>query len=255
MKVTAFVGSAQKNHTYDASLQFLKKLQEIGNVEYEIVQLSDYDLKPCKGCKICTDKNEKLCPLKDDRDILIEKIERSDGIIFASPNYFFHESAFMKLFIDRLSFYSHRPAFFGKTFTSIVAQGFMGGKDIVKYFSFVGDRLGFNVVKGSVITTLEPMTEKGEKKIDKTLYKHSRRFYSQLIKKKYPSPNLFKLMIFRMYRTSARLMLNDEFRDYSYFKREGWFESDYYYPVRLNPMKKMIGKVFDITAMRMTANR
>jgi len=255
MKISAFVGSAQKNHTYDASLQFMKNLKKIGDVEYELVQLSDFDLKPCRGCKVCTDKNEKLCPLKDDRNILIEKIEESDGIVFASPNYFFHESAFMKLFIDRLSFYSHRPAFFGKTFTSIVTQGMMGGKDIVKYLSFVGDRLGFNVVKGSVLTTLEPMTEKGQRKIDTILDKHSKRFFSQLVKKEHPSPTLFKLMIFRMSRTSARLMLNDDYRDFSYFKKKGWFESDYYYPVRINPVKKMMGKIFDMTAVRMAANR
>ncbi len=255
MKVTAFVGSAQKNHTYDASVQFMENLQKKGGVDYEIVQLSDYDLKSCKGCKICMEKNEKSCPLKDDRDILIEKIEGSDGIVFASPNYFFHESALMKLLIDRLSFYSHRPAFFGKAFTCIVTQGMMGGKDIVKYLSFVGDRLGFNVVRGSVLTTLEPMTEKGQRKIDTALDKHSSKFFSQLVKKEYPSPTLFKLMIFRMSRTSARLILNDEYRDFSYFEREGWFESDYYYPVRMNPIKKMMGKIFDFAAVRMAASR
>jgi multimeric flavodoxin WrbA len=255
VKVTVFVGSARKNHTYRASEQFLNNLDIFGEVEYEIVRLSDYKLEPCIGCKSCMDKDEGSCPLKDDRNILIEKLMSSDGVVFASPNYLFHESALMKLFIERLSFFSHRPFFFGKTFTSIVSQGFMGGKDIVKYFSFVGERLGFNVVKGSCITTLEPMTEKGQKKIDKMLYKQSEKFYSKLVRKEYPSPTLFNLMIFRMSRTSMRLMLDDKFRDYRYFKKKGWFESDYYYSVRLNPIKKLMGKFFDILAVRMTANR
>lgn len=74
MKVTAFVGSARKKHTYDASEKFLKKLESYGDVETEIVRLSDFNLKVCRGCKLCCDKGEELCPLKDDRDILIQKM-------------------------------------------------------------------------------------------------------------------------------------------------------------------------------------
>ena len=255
MKVTAFIGSARKMHTYNASEQFLQKLQSLGNIEYEIVRLSDYNLETCKGCKSCTDKGEELCPLKDDRDILIEKMINSDGVIFASPNYFFQVSALMKLFLERLCFLSHRPCFFGKTFTSIVAQGMMGGKGIVKYFNFIGNRLGFNVVKGSCITTLEPMTEKRQKKIDKIIDKQSKRFYSTLIKKEYPAPTLFKLMIFRMSRTSIKLMLNENYKDYRYYKEKGWFESDYFYPVKLNPFKKLTGRFFDMIATRSVRSR
>lgn len=255
MKVTAFVGSARKKHTYNASEQFLQKLQSLGNIEYEIVRLSDYNLETCKGCKLCIEKGEEFCPLKDDRDKLIEKRINSDGVIFASPTYSFQVSALMKLFLDRLAFFGHRPCFFGKTFTSIVAQGFYGGKDIVKYLNFIGNALGFNVVKGSCITTLEPMTEKGQIKIDKIIDKQSKRFYSTLIKKEYPTPTLFKLTIFRMSRTSAKLMLNENFRDYTYYKEKGWFESDYYYPVKLNPLKKLNGNFFDMMATRSTRSR
>jgi multimeric flavodoxin WrbA len=75
----------------------------------------------------------------------------------------------MKIFLDRLGFVFHRPRFFGKTFTSIVAQGIYGGDKIVRYLDFVGNGLGFNTVKGSCITALEPMVEKEQRKIDRTL--------------------------------------------------------------------------------------
>jgi len=250
MKVTAFVGSPRKKHTYNAVEQFLKKLKSLGNIEYEIVQLSNYNLQICNGCKLCLDKGEELCPLKDDRDKLIEKIINSDGVIFASPNYSFQVSGLMKIFLDRLGFFFHRPCFFGKTFTSLVAQGVYGGKNIVKYFNFIGNGLGFNVVKGSYITTLEPMIEKRRIEIDKKIDIQSKNFYSKLIKKEYPSPSITKLMIFRMSRTSMRIMLNEDFRDYTYYKNNGWFQSDYFYPVRLNPLKKLIGKLFDTIATK-----
>lgn len=250
MKVTAFIGSPRKKHTHDATEKFLQKLQSLGDIEYEIIRLGDYNLETCRGCKLCLDKGEELCPLKDDRDILMEKIMKSDGIVFASPNYSFSVSALMKIFLDRFGYLFHRPRFFGKTFTGIVAQGIYGGKDIVKYFDFIGNGLGFNVVKGCCITTLEPITEEGRKKIDQIIDRQSQRFHAKLIKKEYPTPSLFKLMIFRSSRSSIKTMLDESFRDYTYFRENGWFESDYYYPVRLNPFKKIFGRLIDLTTVR-----
>ncbi len=159
-KVTAFVGSAHKRMTHSAVRQFLDDLQSLGDVESEIVTLSDYRLGTCRGCRLCFDSGEESCPLKDDRDVLIEKMMTSDGVIFASPNYSFHVSALIKIFLDRLGFAFHRPCFFGKTFTSIVTQGIYRGGEIVKYLDFVGSGLGFNTVKGTCFTAFDPMTEK-----------------------------------------------------------------------------------------------
>jgi multimeric flavodoxin WrbA len=254
-RVTAFVGSARKKSTYNAVRQFLDNLKSLGGVEYEIVALSDHRLGTCRGCKVCFEKGEEFCPLKDDRDVLIEKMMVSDGVVFASPNYSFQVSAIMKIFLDRLGFVFHRPRFFGKTFTSIVAQGIYGGNKIVKYLDFVGNGLGFNTVKGSCVTALEPMTEKEKQKIDRALAGQSRRFYERLVKPAYPVPTLFKLMAFRWGRTSIGLMLDDSSRDYTYFKDKGWFESDYYYPTRLGALKKAAGSLFDSIATRMTRNK
>ena len=254
MKVTAFVGSARKKHTYNATEQFLQNLQTYGDVEYEIVRLSEYDIKTCQGCKLCLDKEEALCPLDDDRDILIEKMNNSDGVIFASPNYSFQVSGIMKVFLDRLAFFLHRPKFFNKTYTSIVAQGIFGGKKIVKYLDRIGDGIGFNVVKGDCIKTLEPISKKQKNKNEKTIEKLSKSYYKELTKNRYPNPSIFKLMMFRMSRTSIQLSLNEDFKDYLYYKEKGWFESDYYYPVNLNIFKKMLGSIFDKIAVQMSKN-
>jgi multimeric flavodoxin WrbA len=165
MKVTAFVGSARKKHTYNATEQLMHNLQSLGDIEYEIVTLSDHRLEVCKGCVLCLNKGEELCPFKDDRDMLIDKMNNSDGIIFASPNYSFNISGRMKIFLDRLGYVFHRPRFFGKACTSLVVQGFYGGDKIIDYFNFIGKALGFNVVKGCCLNSLEPLTEKDQKKI------------------------------------------------------------------------------------------
>jgi multimeric flavodoxin WrbA len=245
MKVIAIIGSARKKHTYEATERLLKKLQLLGDVEYELVQLSDYSLGTCRGCKLCLDRGEELCNLKDDRNIILEKMENSDGVVFASPNYSFHVSALMKQFLDRLGFLFHRPRYFGKAFTGIVAQGVYGGSKIVKYFNFIGRALGFSVVKGICVTNLEPLSEKARIKNEQAIEKLSRRFYRQLMKKELSSPSLFDLFIFRMARTSMKLKQDDSFRDYNYYREKGWFQSDFYYPVSLSPVKKVMGNLFD----------
>jgi hypothetical protein len=174
----------------------------------------------------------------------------SDGVVLASPNYSFQVSAIMKIFLDRLGFAFHRPRFFGKTFTSIVVQGIYGGPKIVEYLDFVGDGLGFNVVKGSCVTSMEPITEKQKRTNDSALAAHSKRFHDRLSRPSYPVPTFFHLMMFRMVRTKIRLMLDETWRDYNYYRDKGWFEAEYFYPVRLSPLKKAAGSLFDYTASR-----
>jgi multimeric flavodoxin WrbA len=254
-KVTVFVGSARKKHTHDAASRFLGNLESLGGVKTEIVALSDYKLGTCRGCLACFNQGEEFCPLKDDRDVLIGKIISSDGVVFASPNYSFQVSAFMKIFLDRMGFIFHRPRFFGKTFTSIVAQGIYGGDKVVKYLDFCGFGLGFNTVMGGCVMSLEPMTEKQRRKTETILARLSRKFHAKLMKPAYPAPSLLKLLLFRMARTSMKLMLDGGARDYRYYADQGWFESDFYYPVRLNVLKKAAGALFDWFAARMAKRR
>ena len=251
-KVTVFVGSAHKGGaTTRAARQFLEGLEAFGDVCGEIVVLSDYSLGVCRGCKNCFERGEDRCPLKDDRDALIEKITASDGVAFASPNYSFQVSAITKMFLDRLGFLFHRPRFHGKTSTGIVVQGAFGGAKLVKYLGFVGGGMGFNVVKGSCVRTLEPMDENALARMKKTLAKHSRRFHTRLVRPACPRPSLLGLMVFRMSRMSMKLMLGEKQRDYIYYRDKGWFESDYYYPAHLGPFKKAAGALFDGAAALM----
>ena len=149
-KVIAFVGSAHKQNTHKAVVQFLNNLQALGDVEYEIITLSNYKLGACRGCRVCFEKGEEFCPLKDDRDVLMDKIAASDGVIFATPNYAFHMSGMMKTFLDRFGAAMHRPRYFGKAFTSIVTQGFMGGGDIIKNFDLAGRHPGLQHGEGQL---------------------------------------------------------------------------------------------------------
>jgi NAD(P)H-dependent FMN reductase len=253
--VTVFVGSARKKHTFEAVGRFLAHLQALGPVKPEIVMLSDYRLEPCRGCKLCFEDGEEACPLSDDRDILIEKMLASDGVVFASPSYMFQVSGLMKTFLDRLAFFGHRPRFFGKAFTNIVAQGLPFGGTIGKYLDLVGSCFGFNTVPGSRIVAREPMKEQDTRKMEKALVRQSKRFHEALVRQGHPAPSLPMLMGFRIGRTTMELELDERSRDYRYYQEKGWFESAYFYPVRLGPLKAAAGTLFDAIGARMARKR
>ena len=261
--VTAFVGSARKNGvTHRATRQFLDDLQSFGDVQSELVFLSEHHIGLCRGCKACFIRGEEFCPFHDDRDLLVEKMTRSDGVVLASPVYSFQVSAHTKAFLDRLGFAFHRPRFHGRACTSIVVEGLYGGRDVVKYLDFVGAGLGFNVVKGSRIlcrknpdTAHEPMLDEERRKMDQALARQARRFHEQLTGPPFPEPTMLQLFGFRMARTSMKLELADDRRDHAHYRDRGWFESDYYYPTKLGPLKRAAGAVFDRMAARSSKPR
>lgn len=244
--VVVIVGSPHRGGaTLTAARKFIDDLESLGDVSGEVLQLRDYDVGTCRGCKLCFDLGEDRCPLKDDRDAIIEKMMQADGVVFASPNYSWHVPGLMKVFFDRIAFALHRPQFHGKTATAIVVQGIAFGGKIRKYLDFLAGGLGFEVVRGSVSKTLEPMTDKAIRQMDENLAKQSRRFHKQLMMRGFPKPSLFKLMMFRMGRTGIKLNAPRDQRDWNYYRERGWFESDYYYPVQLGAGKRAAGAFFD----------
>ncbi len=253
-RVLALVGSGHRGGaTYTAARTFLDKLESFGDVQGEVVVLSDYNIGICRGCKACFNYGEERCPLKDDRDVLIQKMDDADAVVFASPNYSWQVSGLMKVFLDRIGFVFHRPRFHGKVATPIVVQGIMFGGRIRKYLQFMAGGLGFKVVKGSVIHTLEPMTDKALKQMDETLAEQAQRFHAQLLRPAYATPSLFALMMFRMSRTGLRLNAAQDERDWTYYRDQGWFESNFYYPTHLGPLKKALGALFDWAGAHMPA--
>jgi multimeric flavodoxin WrbA len=132
---------------------------------------------------------EEFCPLKDDRDLLLDKITASDGVIFATPNYNGQVSGIMKTFLDRFAFVCHRPGYFGKVSTSIVTYSFARGDQIVEYLDTLAMALGFNVVKGTCVNAIEPRSEKEQRKIDKARARQAQQFYAGLATPAYPAPS------------------------------------------------------------------
>lgn len=84
-------------------------------LEIERISLGQLDLNTCRGCRVCFDKGEEKCPLKDDVLSIRDKMILADGILAASPVYVEDVNGIMKNWIDRMAFNCHRPAFAGKS--------------------------------------------------------------------------------------------------------------------------------------------
>ncbi len=133
---------------------------------------------------------------------------------------------------------------------------------MVKYLGWVGYALGFNVVKGSRIvcrknpdTANEPMLDAECRTMEEVLARHGRRFHEMLTRSPFPEPTMLRLLGFRMARTSIRMEQAADRPDPTYYREHGWFESDYYYPTKLGPLKRAAGAAFDRIAARSSKAR
>ena len=94
-------------------------------------------------------------------------------------------------------------------------------------------------------TAHDPMLDAEREKMDEVLARHSRRFHAMLERSPYPEPTLLQLFGFRMARTAIRMEQPAGRPDPTYYRDRGWFESDYYYPTKLSPLKRAAGAAFD----------
>jgi multimeric flavodoxin WrbA/putative sterol carrier protein len=75
--------------------------------DVEEIFLAEKQIEFCMGCAACLEKGR--CWRKDDHAEIVKEVLGADGIILASPVYFGHVTAQMKVFLDRSLAYGHKP--------------------------------------------------------------------------------------------------------------------------------------------------
>lgn len=254
-KVLIINGSPRAGQTRRIVACFTDKLGT--DIECEIINLREKDISYCKGCALCLSRGEEFCPGKDDFASILAKMDEADAIVFATPIYSLDIPGLFKNFFDRLAFVYHRPRFFNKIFTSIITQGVYGGSRIDKYFKTTAGFWGGFYLPGEVFTltsgAYDPSQEWNDREkmtVDRRLTDLAARLEDELGKDKIYSPSLFRIFMFRLTRTSHKLN-GDQNKDRDHFQEMGWFSSDYFYPVGLNTLQKLVGVLADIIAKKM----
>jgi len=106
-KVLAVVGSARKKNTYMLTEAAIGPIRERKDIEVELIQLLDFDIKHCTGCDDYCEKTGE-CKTRDDMQKLYPKLREMDVLIIGSPTYFWNVSGSIKDFMDRcLPLYYH----------------------------------------------------------------------------------------------------------------------------------------------------
>ena len=88
--------------------------------------LNDLDIRPCQGCFRCA--GESYCVIDDDMQQIYPELVAADLVVFATPIYWWHMNAQMKLCIDRMTALladgDKLPALTGKHVVLVVAYSF-----------------------------------------------------------------------------------------------------------------------------------
>jgi multimeric flavodoxin WrbA len=102
MNIIAINGSprAKKANTYQILKSLLQGMEKIG-AKTKIINLSQLNIKYCKGCRSCLKNTSGNCVIKDDMFELLKKISKADLIIYGTPLHFFTMTGLIKNFIDR----------------------------------------------------------------------------------------------------------------------------------------------------------
>lgn len=107
MQILAIVGSPRpKGNTSCLVDLALEEATQLG-AQTEKLILSKYQVNPCLGHEKCGTFDS--CLRKDDTGWILDKMCRADGVILATPVYYYNVSAQMKAFIDRNYFlFTHK---------------------------------------------------------------------------------------------------------------------------------------------------
>jgi len=231
MKVLLINGSYRKKNTYNVLLQTAEILKT-RDIETEIVNLFDYDIKDCTGCDDpCILQNG--CDIQDDMQMIMQKILDSNGVVFGSPIYTGNVTSKFKAFADRTNEWFHKPKIAGKPVLFVVTTAVTGIKDTIHFLDQFATGLGAR--KGGSITRTGannniPVHENELAGILSLLFTDKKNY----------KPKINELLIFIVQKVHAHYSSGN---DKVFWEEKNWNDKYYYYDCRINFIKKAISRI------------
>ena len=99
--VMVVIGSPRRNGNSASLAKQVAAGAKNAGAKVETIFLQGLNIQPCTACDACRKKLKKECIINDDMKALYAKLKAADGIVIASPIYWFTVSAQTKLFMDR----------------------------------------------------------------------------------------------------------------------------------------------------------
>ncbi len=101
MEILILQASPHNNGNTATMVQtFINNFAPNANARINRFDLNDMRIGPCRGCFKCSSGH---CVIDDDMQNIYPKFETADVIVFATPIFWWHMAAQMKLLIDRMT--------------------------------------------------------------------------------------------------------------------------------------------------------
>ena len=161
MKILALVGSPRLGGNTDFLVdQALTEAAKLG-AQIDKIVISQYSVAPCLGHDDCG--SFESCVQKDDMSWILNKFCEADGIILATPVYYYSVTAQMKAFMDRNYFlYMHNRKSRAKAVGIIVIAQSEGIDDTVHNLKRYISGSSFTVQKDKIFELRGYAYELGE---------------------------------------------------------------------------------------------
>jgi multimeric flavodoxin WrbA len=236
MKLLAICGSPRKGNSFRA-LTTIRDAFPL--IDFEILQLNDMDFSLCNGCYACVLKGESRCPIKDDKELILQKISEADGLILASPVYSHMVSALMKNFFDRFGYLAHRPQFFDKYAMSMVTCSGYGAESALEYMDKMLGIFGFNLAPPLELQIHPGKVKESTLALNREKSIMAVETLTEKIKTgKRDKPSIGLMVPFMIFKYVSKLDKDLMPADYNYYKDKG----DYFYDAKIPFYKKFIAK-------------
>lgn len=218
------------------------------SLEVERIDLSRQDVRTCRGCRLCFDKGEDKCPLKDDLLSIRNKMLEADGYLIASPVYVEDVNGSLKNWIDRLAFICHRPAFAGKSAFLITTSGGGSSNHALRTMNSALHAFGCRVAGMKKFRTGALMEKEDiRSNYDKNIRRIAEVFLKDLKRGTDANPGWYSLIAFRVQQIcwSRADYQKSNPHDYQYWKEKGWLKPrcTYYVPLKKGLWKARLARL------------
>lgn len=247
MKIVVINSSFRKNGNTGLIIKLMEDSmrkaaeREKINIEFDHLTLGEINLSVCRGCRVCFDKGEEQCPLKDNLIEVRNKLLAADGIVLGSPVYVEDVNGPLKNMIDRLAFHSHRPAFLGKNALIFTTSAGGSTNHALKTMQNALSSWGFYIsAKRRFRMGALMKAEDAERNFNETVGRLAVKFLKSIHENQPYNPSFYSYIIFKIQQKFWQKKTHPDNKfDYEFWKKNGWLDPhrDYYIAHKPAPIK------------------
>ncbi len=222
IKVCYFNGSNRANGRTNKIINlFLEILCKNSKFDYKFINLIEEgtQIKTCIGCLNCFKKG--ICPLDDSITKIKQTMMNSDIVVFATPVYMGFVSGQMKIFLDRLSLWTHLQKLLTKKCVLIVVTQNTSLDETTKYLYEVVSNFGLEII-GCITLRINDSYDNIEQQIELVTSRINRQFYYNVNS----FPNFYRRGLFTNLQTHYRSYYQIKYFTYetNYWKQKNYLD-------------------------------